>query len=206
MNKVCVMGLSALVCWSGAQVLAQEVPPAEATGAVLVRAMPESKNSREGPALDVPSGAAPLFIEFDDDAIWGNKRIDPTMQCARNGGDKPASPKFRVRSVPAGASSLVVYVLNEPPSWDNHGLFRVRPPANQSADASTWVVPAISNNRDTAKLPQRITLYAGGNSWGKAYSSPCPSGGSWRYTISVYALDANDGVIGYGKTVMGFAP
>lgn len=168
-------------------------------------AVPEEKNSYGGPKLDVPSGAAQLVIKFEDEDQWGNKRINPRMQCGRNGGDKPKSPRMFIEGVPERTSSLVVYVLNEPPSWDNHGLFRVMPAAKQTTDKA-WVVPPLNSNQQMDKIPNRVKPYAGGNSWGYVYSAPCPTSGSWRYTVSVFALDESDKVVGHVKTLMGFAP
>lgn len=164
----------------------------------------EEKNSFGGPKLEVPKNIPSLQIQFEEEG-WGDKRIAPKMQCARNGGDKPASPKMSIDGAPEGTSSLIVYVLNEPPSWDNHGLFRVMPATDRDA-AKSWVIPSIGSNRELDKLTKRVRPYAGGNSWGRVYSAPCPSGGSWRYTVAVFAVDDEDKVLAYGKTIMGYAP
>jgi phosphatidylethanolamine-binding protein (PEBP) family uncharacterized protein len=49
-------------------------------------------------------------------------------------------------------------------------------------------------------------MFDGGSTWGNAYSSPCPTQGSWLYTVIVYALDENDVVVGVGKRDIGYAP
>ena len=180
----------------GAQGAAQAQAPASAPPA-------EAKNNFNAPMLAIPSNAAPLTIAMDDAALWNGRRVMPTMQCSRNGGDKQASPKLSVSAVPEGAQSLVVFVRNEPPSFDSHGLFRVLRNPNGSA---VWAVPSLRSGHALDKLPKGVNLFAGGDTWGRVYSAPCPSAGSWRYTVAVYALDAADAVLGYGKIEMGYAP
>lgn len=164
----------------------------------------ETKDNMDRPNLTVPNDAAVLTVTTEDALLWDGKRVSPKMQCGRNGGDKPASPKMRVAGVPSLARSLVVYVRNEPPSFDNHGLFRVLPQAK--SNEVEWLVPSVRSHADATKWPQRVRSYAGGDTWGRIYSAPCPSNGTWRYSASVYALDEADKVLAYGKMDLGYAP
>lgn len=165
----------------------------------LAGAAAHAKDQFDRPQLAVPSNAAPLTLAFADATLWDGKRIPRTMQCKELGGDKPASPALVVTGAPEGTESLVVYFAN-PRSYHNHGLFKV---TGKASDAG-WLVPAVRSGANT--LPKGIELFDGGSTWGKAYNSPCPTSGSWLYTVTVYALDAENKVVAKGEREIGYAP
>jgi phosphatidylethanolamine-binding protein (PEBP) family uncharacterized protein len=159
-----------------------------------------ARDSFDRPSLDVPKTTAQISIAFADADKWDGKHIDRTMQCKDLGGDKPASPKLTVSGVPSEAASLVVFFAN-PRSYHNHGTFRVRDGRSEEG----WKVPSIRSGAGD-KLPKGIEIFDGGSTWGRAYNAPCPTAGSWLYTVTVYALDAEDKVIAVGDKDVGYAP
>lgn len=161
-----------------------------------------AKDNFGNPELKIPSGAESLSITFSDVELWDGKHVPRTMQCRELGGQQPASPKLFVSGVPDKAKSLVVFFEN-PRAHDNHGLVRVQ---ESRRHESSWTVPPMRNNATADKVPKGTELFDGGNTWGKAYSAPCPNGGSWLYTVAIYALDENDLVVGFGKMEIGYAP
>ena len=167
--------------------------------AMLACAVVHAKDQFDRPQLTVPKEAAALTLSFADETLWDGKRIQRTMQCKELGGDKPASPALLVTGAPQGAQSLVVYFAN-PRSYHNHGLVKV---AGQLSDGG-WTVPAVRSGANT--LPKGVELFDGGSTWGKAYNSPCPTSGSWLYTVTVYALDAENKVLAKGEREVGYAP
>jgi len=167
--------------------------------AMLACAVVHAKDQFDRPQLTVPKEAATLTLSFADETLWDGKRIQRTMQCKELGGDKPASPAMLVTGAPEGAQSLVVYFAN-PRSYHNHGLFKV---TGKLSDAG-WTVPAVRSGANT--LPKGVELFDGGSTWGKAYNSPCPTSGSWLYTVTVYALDAENKVLAKGEREVGYAP
>lgn len=158
-----------------------------------------AKDQFDRPQLAVPKVAATLTIAFADAALWDGKHIPRTMQCRELGGDKPASPSLVVSGAPEGTQSMVVYFAN-PRSYHNHGLFKV---TVLPSDAG-WTVPAVRSGANT--LPKGVELFDGGSTWGKAYNAPCPTSGSWLYTVTVYALDAENKVLATGEKEVGYAP
>lgn len=160
-----------------------------------------AKDRFGSPELKVPGNAQKLTVAFADTEQWDGKRVPRAMQCARLGGKNPTSPALLVSGLPDKVKSLVVFYAN-PRAFDNHGLVRV----TDGRDGENWPVPAIKSSSAPEELPKGVAMYDGGNMIGKPYSSPCPSGGSWSYTITVYALDETDAVIGVGEKGMGYAP
>ena len=159
-----------------------------------------ARDQFDRPSLEVPKAAARLTVAFAEPEKWDGKRIDRTMQCRDLGGDKPASPRLSVSGVPADAISLVVFFAN-PRSYHNHGTFRVKEGRSEEA----WTVPSIRSGAGD-KLPKGIEIFDGGSTWGRAYNAPCPTAGSWLYTVTVYALDAEDKVLAIGEKDVGYAP
>jgi phosphatidylethanolamine-binding protein (PEBP) family uncharacterized protein len=159
-----------------------------------------AKDQYGRPSLDVPKDTSTLSVGFAEPDKWDGKRIDSKMQCGRLGGEKPASPQLLVTGFPANTESLVVYYAN-PRAFDNHGTFRLK--AGRKGD--TWKVPSVRNAR-ADNLPAGVEIFDGGSSWGNAYNAPCPTSGSWLYTVTVYALDANDKVLAVGQKDIGYAP
>lgn len=160
-----------------------------------------AKDRFGSPDLKIPSNTPKLTVAFADAELWNGKHVPRTMQCARLGGQNPAAPALLVSGIPDKVKSLVVFYAN-PRAYDNHGLVRV----TEGRENASWQVPAIKSQAPVDELPKGVEMYDGGNMLGKAYSSPCPSGGSWSYTITVYALDETDAVIGVGEKGMGYAP
>ncbi len=150
------------------------------------------------PELKVGSTASELKVSFADPAIWDGKNIVSEMRCTRLGGKGPVSPVLNIESVPEGATSLIVFYAN-PAARDNHGLIRFR----KNKDVNGWQIPAI-RSQASDKLPKGIELFDGGNLAGKAYAAPCPTGGNWQYTVTVYALNESDNVLAVGKLVLGW--
>lgn len=164
-----------------------------------------SKDQFDRPSLDVPKSAGKLSIAFADETLWDGRRIPKSMQCSRLGGENPSSPALVVTNTPDGAKSLVVFFAN-PRMNHNHGLVQVADDRTQLA----WMVPSIRGGIKVAdapsKLPKGVAVFDGGDSFGRAYSSPCPSSGSWLYTVTVYALDEADKVLATGEKELGYAP
>jgi phosphatidylethanolamine-binding protein (PEBP) family uncharacterized protein len=161
-----------------------------------------AKDSFGSPDLKVPDGAEQLNIVFSDTDSWDGKRVPKTMQCQALGGKGSASPKLFVLGAPDKTKSLIVFFEN-PIAHDNHGLVRVREERNHE---SRWTVPPIRNKSPPDMLPKGVELFDGGSTWGNAYNSPCPTAGSWLYSVSIYALDENGGVVGFGRREIGYAP
>ena len=161
----------------------------------------QAKDQFGRPELSVPGSAVKLQIAFSDATIWDGKRIPRAMQCARLGGQNPASPGLRVGNVPDATKSLVMYVVNVR-AFDNHGLARI----TEGRDGSTWTIPPIRSLAQAEELPKGIELFDGGSQIGVAYSSPCPTANSWLYAITVYALGEKDVVLAAGEINMGYAP
>lgn len=159
-----------------------------------------AKDSFDRPSLEVPKTVAKLTIVFTDSEKWDGKHIDRTMQCRDLGGEKPVSPKLTVSSFPSATTSLVVFFSN-PRSNHNHGTFRV----NEGKAEEVWTVPSIGSGQ-VKNLPKGIEVFDGGSTWGRAYNAPCPTAGSWLYTVTVYALDAEDKVLAVGEKDVGYAP
>jgi phosphatidylethanolamine-binding protein (PEBP) family uncharacterized protein len=136
------------------------------------------------PDLKVSDGLPKLTVSFADTETWNGKRWLKAQQCMRNGGVSPIrSPALNVSGAPAGTSKLVIFI-NNPRAFDNHGLFSY---AAKFEDGS-YTVPAISSGAKD-KLPKGVALFQDGSSWGAAFNAACPSSGSWKYTLTVYALD-----------------
>lgn len=172
------------------------------TGLIFSICLSASAKDRFGsPELKIPSNAQKLNITFADAELWTGKQVPRTMQCPRLGGQTPSSPSLLVSGLSDKVKTLVVFYAN-PRAFDNHGLVRV----TEGREGVNWPVPAIKSQASIEELPRGVEMYDGGNMVGKAYSSPCPSGGSWSYAITVYALDENDSVIGVGEKGMGYAP
>lgn len=159
----------------------------------------QARDRFDRPSLEPAGSVNRLTIAFAEPGKWDGKHIDRTMQCRELGGDKPASAALLVTDVPAAATSLVVYFAN-PRSFHNHGTFRVR----DRKEDETWKVPGVLSGAQ--KLPKGIEVFDGGSSWGRAYNAPCPTQGSWLYTVTVYALDDKDGVLAVGEKELGYAP
>jgi len=160
-----------------------------------------AKDNLDRPELKVPDSAEKLTIALQDADLWNGNRIPKTMQCAKLGGKQSSSPSLVVSGVPNKAKSLIAFFEN-PRANHNQGLIR----AKEGRDGSNWLVPAVRSGNAADRLPKGIEIYDGGSTWGQAYSAPCPSSGSWLYTVTVYALDENDLVIGSGKREIGWAP
>ncbi len=82
----------------------------------------------------------------------------------------------------------------------NHGLFSYQ--AKPEGDAYT--IPAVASGA-TAKLPEGVALFQGGSTWSAAFNAACPSGGSWKYSVTVYALDGQERVIAVQEIDVGWA-
>lgn len=150
------------------------------------------------PELVVPSDATELKILFINEPLWDGKSIVPTMRCTRLGGVKPASPELKIANVPATTKSLIIFFAN-PRSRDNHGLIRVL----KTGAGEDWLIPTI-NSQASTKLPKGVELFDGGTLAGKAYAAPCPTGGNWQYTVTVYAMNETDNVVAIGKMNLGW--
>jgi phosphatidylethanolamine-binding protein (PEBP) family uncharacterized protein len=155
------------------------------------------------PTLPESKDAQPLKITFSDDDTWNGKRILKSQQCTRNGGIRPIkSPEIQVRNSPQQTRQFIVF-FNNPRAYDNHGLFVFEGVPNDGGMS----IPAIESGagRGDRKLPQGITLFQGGSAWGAAYDAPCPRGSSWKYTVTVYALNAEGAVIAIGEADLGWS-
>ena len=153
------------------------------------------------PDLAVSASTPKLSVELSDSSLWDGRRVPRTMQCARLGGQNPASPRLNVTNIPEATKSLVMYVNNVRAN-DNHGLARI----SEGRDGATWTIPPLLSRAPIDALPKGIALFDGGSDIGAAYSAPCPTGGSWQYVITVYALGEKDEVLAVGEVSMGFAP
>ena len=54
-------------------------------------------------------------------------------------------------------------------------------------------------------LPGGIALFQEGSTWGAAFNAACPTGGSWKYTVTVYALNEQEQVIATQEIDVGWA-
>ena len=160
-----------------------------------------AKDQFDRPELTVPKDVAKLSILFSDSANWNGKNVPRVMQCERIGGKSPASPALTISGLPDATKSLVVYFAN-PRAIHNHGLFRI----SEGREGTSWSIPAIRSRSPVAEFPEGVDLFQSGDTWGFAYSSPCPTSGSWLYTITVYALGESDKVLATGEANMGYAP
>jgi hypothetical protein len=152
------------------------------------------------PDLKVPDGLPKLTVAFVDAETWNGKRWLKTQQCKQNGGVSPLrSPALNVSGAPAGTSKLVVFI-NNPRSFHNHGLYSYQA---KSEDGS-YTVPAVVTHA-TDKLPKGVALFQGGSSWGAAFNSACPSNGSWKFTLTVYAMDEKEQVIAIHEGDIGWS-
>lgn len=152
------------------------------------------------PDLTVPSGLPKLAVSFADADTWNGKRWLKTQQCRQNGGVSPLkSPVLNVTGAPEGTSKLVVFI-NNPRSFHNHGLYAYQA---KSEDGS-YIVPAVTSHA-VDKLPIGVSLFQGGSSWSAAFNSACPSSGSWKYTLTVYALNDQEKVIAIHESDIGWS-
>ncbi len=171
---------------------------AAATLLLCINHSAHAKDNFGFPDLKTPSNAAVLKVAFANTEQWDGRNFMKEMRCTALGGKNPVSPVLNIGTVPAEATSLVVFYAN-PRSRDSHGLIRFRKDKNDAE----WQIPAIKSQASD-KLPQGVELYDGGNLAGKAYAAPCPTSGNWQYTATVYALNEADAVIAVGKLVLGF--
>ena len=156
------------------------------------------------PELKFRPEVAKLQASFAAPELWDGKRIPKAMQCARNGGQNSHSPALRVSGLPADTRSVVVFFSN-PRAWHNHGLFRYLGTVEQGQVD----IPAVPSGA-AASLPGSVAIFQGGSDTpggsGAAWIGPCPSSGSGQYTVTVYALDADDTVAGQVSLDLGWAP
>lgn len=152
------------------------------------------------PDLKIPSGLPKLAVSFVDTDIWSGKKWPRIQQCAARGGVSPLqSPSLKVTGAPESTQQLVVF-FNNARAMHNHGLFSYQ----GKSEGGAYTVPSVANGA-TSKLPAGVALFQAGSSWGAAFNAACPSGGSWKYTVTVYALDAQEQVIATHEIDIGWA-
>ena len=152
------------------------------------------------PDLKVANEVSKLAVSFVDADVWNGKRWLRVQQCAGRGGVAPLkSPALKVSGAPTETQKLVVFFSN-PRAMHNHGLFSYQ----AKPDGDAYTVPAVASGA-TAKLPEGIALFQGGSTWSAAFNAACPSGGSWKYSVTVYALDAQEQVIAMQEIDVGWA-
>ena len=152
------------------------------------------------PDLKVPSGLPKLAVSFVDTDIWNGKKWPRIQQCANRGGVSPLkSPALKVTGAPDGTQQLVVF-FNNARAMHNHGLFSYQ----AKADDGTYTIPAVTSGA-TSELPAGVALFQAGSTWGAAFNAACPTGGTWKYSIAVYALDAQEQVIATNEIDIGWA-
>lgn len=152
------------------------------------------------PDLKIADGLPKLSLSFADNEVWSGKKWLRVQQCANRGGIAPLkSPELKVSGAPKETKQLVVF-FNNARAMHNHGLFSFQA---KSEDGS-YLVPAVSGGA-TSKLPAGVALFQGGSSWGAAYNPACPTGGSWKYSVTVYALNEQEQVVAAQELDIGWA-
>ena len=152
------------------------------------------------PDLKVPTGLPKLAVSFVDSDVWNGKKWLRVQQCANRGGVAPLkSPVLKVSGAPTETQKLVVFFSN-PRAMHNHGLFSYQ----AKPDGDTYSIPAVASGA-IDKLPEGVALFQAGSSWGAAFNAACPSGGSWKYSVTVYALDAQEQVVAAQEIDIGWA-
>lgn len=168
--------------------------------AVVIMAISASAFAADKPDLKVASGLPKLAVSFVDADVWNGKRWLRIQQCVNRGGLSPLmSPSLKVSGAPADTKKLVVF-LNNARAMHNHGLYSYQA---KSEDGS-YTVPAVASGAKD-KLPGGIALFQEGSTWGAAFNAACPTGGSWKYTVTVYALNEQEQVIATQEIDVGWA-
>jgi phosphatidylethanolamine-binding protein (PEBP) family uncharacterized protein len=122
--------------------------------------------------------------------IWDGKRIPIGMQCSRQGGDNPHTPKLKVTNLPKGTSYLRMVISDESYGGAGfHGIFKIKVPTG----ASEIVIPGIYET--TEQLPSGIELEKGNGSpaGGRGhYLPPCSGNRNHTYTAEILAYNDSD--------------
>ena len=155
----------------------------------------QSSNAMWRGRLPVPDSASRLTISFANPKLWDGDQFPVKMRCKPLGGENPASPALSVSEIPKNTASLVVFFAN-PSAYHNHGLVRV------VRKGSTSFIPSIRSGA-SKKLPKGVEILGLGNTWGRAYTAPCPREGFNDYTVKVYALDIANTVLAVGTKNLG---
>lgn len=168
--------------------------------AVAIVAISASAFAADKPDLKVASGLPKLAVSFKDADVWNGKRWLRVQQCRNNGGVSPVmSPSLKVSGAPPDTKMLVVF-FNNAKSMHNHGLYSFQ----AKSEDGNYSIPAVATGtRD--KLPDGIALFQGGSSWGSAFSAPCPTNHSWKYTVMVYAVNEQEQVVATQEIDVGWS-
>jgi hypothetical protein len=124
------------------------------------------------------------------DPMWDGKTIPSGMECSRQGGEKPHTPKLKVTNLPKGTSYLRMVITDESYGGEGfHGIFKIKVPTG----ASEIVIPRIYELVE--ELPSGIELErANGNPGGGRghYLPPCSGGRKHNYYAEILPYNSDD--------------
>ena len=124
------------------------------------------------------------------DPMWDGKKIPSGMQCSRQGGVDPHTPKLKVTNLPKGTSYLRMVITDESYGSDGfHGIFKIKVPTG----ASEIVIPGIYEQKE--QLPSGIELERGNGSpdGGRGhYLPPCSGNRNHNYFAEILPYNDSD--------------
>lgn len=122
-----------------------------------------------------------LTVAFNDTA-WDGARIPDGMQCAGQGGTKPASPPLLVSDIPQNTARLVIEFNDESyaplSKGGGHGKFTV-----DVAGRDEVIVPPYTE--------------------GQGYRAPCSGKQNHVYSVTVHAMSAANQELARGYAPLG---
>ena len=124
------------------------------------------------------------------DPMWDGKKLPSGMECSRQSGQNPHTPKLKITNLPNGTSYLRMVITDESYGGEGfHGIFRIKVPKG----ASEIVIPRIYEQ--AKKLPAGIELERGNGSPGGSqghYLPPCSGGRNHNYYAEILPYNDSD--------------